>query len=728
MRVRIGGGAGVPKLAWALMLVLALACGHAKNTTGASPHNAADDDASPASLAKALIVVPNDAEPSVRLAADDALNLLKQIPGFDAATASAVRDDGATFNIAIVGPGIEENVFTAGEIAAMTPESFRLRNVGRVVVAIAGADARGAQYGVYDVLERLGFRFFHPEQTYVPPAETIVWPDGLDVFEAPDWGRRGFHVHTMHPIEASEFLLVPNDQHKVWAQHLIDWLARNKQNYWQFELLRTVDYETAAPYFASLVEYSHSRGVDAGVVVTWVFQQQKAWKLMSESTSEDKDALEASLARIMTVPWDHVNLEMGTTEFTPLNDKLQVAWMNDTAAWMAANHPQTGVSVKAHCSSGQPAPDYDNINFNFLAQYADERMGVYPHTAMYYSLTDPAPVYGLQSFSAMYQWMLSMVDGRRKVYYYPETAYWVTFDIDVPVFLPLYILSRANDMAMLADQKLDGQVTFTSGHEWGYWLNDWCVARLTWHSHRAWTNVLDDFAKIFGEAGPEVSAVVGDLAQAQKHWLIERTLAGYLAGEDTWNELGYLLGTTTQPRPLMFSELYQMDADQVQALQSGVIADLGGAAADYLTLVQQAEALLARAPAASAEWLAELIDGFRVDQLNAAHAHLLWAGAAARRLNQLGVDPNGEATAQTLFGQAQALTPQYVDVVQSRETHYRYPLFYSTGHQRSVTAYDYRYLYQASNGYFLQRYEKQAIDMNFNPFLMNLIDPIWFFF
>jgi hypothetical protein len=718
MKKRLGDRPRSAALVLFLALLAAFIRGGANDARGATG----------AALMKALIVLPGDAEPSVRLAAADAVALLKQIPGFEAAVGAAIVDDGATFNIALAGPGVAAGAFTAQETANLPPESFRLRQMSDRVVAIAGADARGRQYAIYDILERLGFRFFHPEQSYVPPADSIAWPKGLDVFEKPDWGRRGFHFHTMHPIEASEFLLVPSAQHKIWAKHLIDWLARNKQNYWQFELLRTVDYEKAAPYFTELVEYSHARQVDAGVVVTWVFQQQKAWKLLPNALADHKDALHAALARIMRVPWDHLNLEMGGTEFTSVSDKRQVAWMNETVAWLAANHPLTTASVKVHCSTGQAARHYGGINFNYLAQFADKRMGIYPHTVMYYALDGPAPVYDNKDFAALYRWTLSMIDGERKVYYYPETAYWCSFDIVVPLFLPLYIRNRGSDIALLADKKLDGHVTFTSGHEWAYWLSDWTVARLTWNSRRSWTDALDDFAKIFGAAGPGMSAAVRDLAQSQQHWLIDRNLATYLAGEDTWNEIGYFFGKTTQQRPVMFSELYRMNAGQVRALQSGVIADLAAAAAEFAALRRRVEALASRAPAAAAAWLAELSDCFRIDELNATHAHLLWAGAAARRLHELGENPDGETTAQAYFAQAQEITRQFVATVHARETHYRYPLFYSTGRNRSVTSYKFRYLYQASTGYWLRRYEKQAIDKNFHPFLMNLIDPIWFFF
>ena len=65
---------------------------------------------------------------------------------------------------------------------------------------------------------------------------------------------------------------------------------------------------------------------------------------------------------------------------------------------------------------------------------------------------------------------------------YRETAYWVNVDIDVPLFIPLYGQRRLHDLRRIAGReikenfKIDGQMNFDSGWEWGYWLSD--VVRL----------------------------------------------------------------------------------------------------------------------------------------------------------------------------------------------------------------------------------------------------------
>ena len=91
----------------------------------------------------------------------------------------------------------------------------------------------GISFGLYGLLqEKLGFQFYHPKQTHIPNIEN--WPL-TELFEwkvSPRFNKRGFHLHTMHPIELTEALLNlnhPNGLNEIKAY--IDWLSRNQQNY-----------------------------------------------------------------------------------------------------------------------------------------------------------------------------------------------------------------------------------------------------------------------------------------------------------------------------------------------------------------------------------------------------------------------------------------------------------------------------------------------------------------
>lgn len=69
-----------------------------------------------------------------------------------------------------------------------------------------------------------------------------------------------------------------------------------------------------------------------------------------------------------------------------------------------------------------------------------------------YAFDDPAPTYGNENFTYMFDFMFkNAAKGVREVVYHPETAYWVNYDIDVPLFLPLYGFARLRDLRHIAD-------------------------------------------------------------------------------------------------------------------------------------------------------------------------------------------------------------------------------------------------------------------------------------
>ena len=74
----------------------------------------------------------------------------------------------------------------------------------------------------------------------------------------------------------------------------------------------------------------------------------------------------------------------------------------------------------------------------------------------------------------------------RYTLYHGETAYWVNYDVDVPLFLPLYASARLYDLRKLARAesrkgiRIMGQFNFESGWEWSYWLSNTLTARAAW--------------------------------------------------------------------------------------------------------------------------------------------------------------------------------------------------------------------------------------------------------
>ncbi|MBN1588358.1 MAG: DUF4838 domain-containing protein [Pirellulales bacterium] len=109
---------------------------------------------------------------------------------------------------------------TSDRLIALGPQGYRIKSGtvdGRQVTLVAGSDRIGTLYGVYDLLHRLGVRWFGPEafQEEIPLARWIMtW----DVAEKPDFIARGFMA--WQPRGSKEFLL---------------WMARNRLNEWTIE-------------------------------------------------------------------------------------------------------------------------------------------------------------------------------------------------------------------------------------------------------------------------------------------------------------------------------------------------------------------------------------------------------------------------------------------------------------------------------------------------------------
>jgi len=207
------------------------------------------------------------------------------------------------------------------------------------------------------------------------------------------------------------------------------------------------------------------------------------------------------------------------------------------------------------------------------------------------------------------------------VIFYPETSYWVNVDVDVPLFLPLYGQRRQHDLRRLRQReqkenfRMQGQMNFDSGWEWGYWLSDVVTARASWDpilepaivetttetckddtcvpndpsnldsSWEAYQQALLPLRRIFthlqdSNAGERLIQLLTTLTQVQARLLIRgevmeddgsgtgyrvprpspnlKKLSGiaYLMGGDTWVDLPHMLGLPTlQPTKVHIREV-----------------------------------------------------------------------------------------------------------------------------------------------------------------------------
>lgn len=376
------------------------------------------------------------------------------------------------FNLILSQAGLEGKVKFV-YIPGSTNEGMIVCSDNTVTVEVTG-DHQWSQT-FYMSLQRLGFLFPHPRMQISPTLSDIRNHCGKSYRWNPVTKYHGFHLHTQHPNEWVHGFLLGK---KEIAFDFVRWIARNQQNIFDLTLLR----QKESMIFRNLREpfqLAKDFGIHAGVTLGAALHQQNGFKLVSIlGTFSDRLSLKQinkKFNRLLdNVDVSFVNMEMGTSEFTAVNYPRMIKWMNLAAEIVRERN--IALVVKVHVSTNQHHAHYGN--FNFLPQYADPGVGILPHTVYMYGLSDDsAPMYGNKDFKHILNFMLQEKD-KRRTWFYPETSYFIALDIDAPLLLTDYLLTRANDTRILYDNNIEGQLNFTTGHEVGYWLFDWTYALL----------------------------------------------------------------------------------------------------------------------------------------------------------------------------------------------------------------------------------------------------------
>ena len=673
-------------------------------------------------------------------------------------------------------------LIAAGEPAPLGAEGFVVRAgdvaPGVRVVAADGNPAgpgahahgvnRGLLYGTYALLEELGFAFLHPLDP-TEPSELSRPAAGLELREAPHWPQRAIHLHTMHPLELTDLLngwgpQGPQDaagwraQLPEWETYC-EWLIANRQNEVEWVLLSAKSWEAFADgpvrqqRLSELVRLSQAWGISTGIDVPLALQQQHAWRLVRQTgtLADEERQIRDRLDYVLGCGFDFASTELGFSEFTKPDDQRMLDWMNAFARHLQAQGK--GAYVKAHISQGQTAQSFPDprtgqpINFNFLSHYADPHLGVYAHTVQHYALDDPAPTYGATDFGFIRDF-IHLETRARPLLWYPETAYWVSFDIDVPLFLPVYADRRVRDLRLLAQdeqagrmgpgERMKGQSIFSSGWEWGYWLNDVVTARGAWEPNEgaasdreALRRSLAPVARPFGPAAADVVDVLLRICDAQRELLIFGELNGqrpadierrngqaYLQGWETWDDLNEFakllpipgLGPmTTQPTRRGLIDLRRgrfSGVDYGRELRPLLVAMRDR----FEPLAAELEQLVPRAPAHARSLLRELAQAMRVTALRARQTLGLYDYVDADDRARL-------ADARRALDEAQAL-------VVAREAEYRVPADRIAGWRENPTAYPYGYLWTARRLVYWWRDEGKAVDAPWSPAYLNTLSPL----
>ena len=576
------------------------------------------------------------------------------------------------------------------------------------VLRVAARGRRDLAHGAYALLEVLGARFFHPKHELLPSLGGPRFPATLDVRASSPYRLRGTQLHTLHPLEYNRALLYDDPDDLADALLVVDWLVKTGQNHLQWFLLNTVPTDEWQARATAIADYAHARGVTvAAVAQLWEGASlQNAYSLVVDD-AEGFDAMEARIDEVMSVPFDGIELGMG--EFLATDATAMLGWLNHATAYMATTYPAATLSVVNHVGNYPELQVELNgapVFYYHLPGHADPRLVNTVHTVYWYDLYRPQGAYAHEDFSEQREFLFGEL-GERAVRYMPESAYWVSADIDVPAFLPQYVQSRHTDIQGLARDvverglpPLDGHVMYSSGHEWGYWMTDYLAARMLWTPSLPLSSYWDVVARPFGACAGDVERALADFTALQERVLFDGELIPYVAAEDLHDDLGAAADFVTIPARVPFHELRGWEDDARADFRRDVVDALREAVVEGEAIEARLAARCARADDLLRPWCDEFVDGVAVTTLRMDHsAHLYEAVLDAIA---------GEGDPDASLAAAAAITDVAADVIARREQGYRFDRDLLTGAYENETRYEFGLYRQPSTQCLWRRQEQQV--------------------
>ena len=579
-------------------------------------------------------------------------------------------------------------------------------------VTVKASTPIGAAYGLYHIAGDLGARYFHPEDQRFPLNRALTVPRYQSLIVQPRFIRRGFHEHTQHPIVMSEYLLKSNvDGYRDKVSRYLRWLLRNRQNTLSFHMLNTVSLDQWVPYMNDISAEAESLGIELGVVIGFVDQQQNAFRLVfaDDARSPDEQII-SKLDTIVSAGISLITFQIGTSEFTKPDETQVLHWLNLSVEHLAMAHPDVSPFTWIHITcdllqeTGEP--------FYHLSLKADERLGAFVHTTMFYTIDHPAPVYECEDFTHQRDY-LDSANGNRAQVFFPETAWWLGFDNNVPLVNPITGQSREYDLyEALPTWDIEGHITFTTGREWTYWQYDHYLTQATWESRLTWAEYLEWLSPVYGSHSHAVQDLILNWTTLQWQQLYEEKPLSYfyLAGELPQDELGAQAGVLARRPKLPFRALLSMDDNEIESWKTN---DL-----DYLLLMKEkylalfSTDLIIPPNDQDDPLYVELYLAYQLFIWRIEHSIALYTGALETRLGN-------QVAADDALTRAQMIGSQAMEAIHQGELLYRYPKELLVDElPQSLTAYPFGYLHETSTGYFWRRREMQLsqfINEVFNP-------------
>ena len=582
---------------------------------------------------------------------------------------------------------------------ADTPNAYQLHTQG-ATFQIKASNQIGLSYGLYHLLQDWGVRYIHPEQSHYPSQAPTSFPQYDNQQEIPLFEDRGFHEHTQHPIVMSDFLLRPGrDDFRVFVSNYLFWLARNRQNMVSFHLLNTVDLESWVPYLTDIVEEAHTLGIQMGMITGFVDQQQNAFRLYKPNEEGSAELqITTKLDRLLSTGLDYIGFQIGTSEFTKPDDQQVIDWLNLAVAHIRIQFPQTTPYAWIHITCG--LEQENGLPFYHLPLQADTDLGAFVHTTMFYTLDHPAPVYECEDFTHQKDFF-EQANEQRRLVFFPETAWWLGFDNNIPLVNPITGKSREYDIhRVLPEWTVQGHATFTTGREWTYWQYDHYLTQTTW-SLLTWEEYLQWIAPLYGEFGQQIADLLNQWTERQWQDLYEDypEIYFYIAGELPQDELGQQAGILARRPKRAYQEIVDLDDSAFRAWQDRDLSLLRNMRDTYQGLFSS---LLTYEPQEDPSFLfLELKNAYQLFVLRIEHSLALYEGVSAVRSGE-------EEDAQMHLEVAKMIGDEALTLIRQIEPHYRYPAeILINPKPESLTAYPFGYLHETSTGYFWDRREDQ---------------------
>ena len=669
------------------------------------------------------------AQPVARYAIQDCLALLAK--GFPGATVTLNPADARVLLILphpVAAPRAATLARRPYPTLPSPPADFRwrwTRRGDRRLLVLSAKTPEGVAAGLYALLqEKLGFSFVHPRQTVFPAHRRWPLPDRASFSGSPRFAGRGFHLHTLHPIELTEPLMdpeCPGGFAEVTAY--LDWLARNGQNSFQFFLLRGVDRKSWPAHAQRIIAYARSRGIRCGVEISLSMLQQQSFQAITllKPYPSYRRQVDQSLAWLFQADWDFVTLEATMGEHLPLIGHLLPG---------VQAHLEREVTERYRCRLFYATHVINPAELRTVRRPELPGTGILIHTVMSYSVSEEnAPVYGNRNQRSMLE-AARAENLRRETWYWPESSYWVCYDSSVPLTLLTYLDSRFSDLGRMEDIGVSGHLTFSSGWEWGYWLVDWSIARWSWsYGENGRERLVSPLSPLSGLCpDPELAACWRQALELQNRYLKERELQRYLSALTPFSELPPPLYRPFQPDPgFRYSWLlHGASGVEAKAFLAYPVSELESYGREMSALCDRIDARLSRlagngAPGGELSLVREISTGLRVGALRARQRAATLRALIAKR-DEIQEPARGGGRVELYLAGAAGARREALKLVRVQEGRYRYPLTRLSGRRPSLTAYQFGYLYPTSTLFFWEREEEQVRRGRFDPFFRNLWD------